>query len=290
MGFASGALACLGRACQPNAKTPEPPRPPSNPDPVYQMAPGSSLYDDFDGHGNFQTYDGRDLAAAGALNQRIWVFDERSRVIDAALLSPSSEPGIPVVPDYILEIDCHGVLNELAWLNSPREISFADFDSFGADLMLSSRTTSARASATINFHTTIPEQAPGRSWSVSVGVHTNPAAGGALVVGQYSNLNLGIIQNDVLGPAAFDEWHSVRLDIRTRADDPGLGEYDLRLDYFLDGVLGASRIPEDSPILIDPARTGLGPHRGLVVSRESYEGEAVGYFNNVRGVYKDRIA
>ena len=70
----------------------------------------------------------------------------------------------------------------------------------------------------------------------------------------------------MLGAVALDEWHALRLDIVTKADDPRLGDQDLRLDYYLDGELKASRIPEDSAILIDPARTGLGPHRSLVVT------------------------
>jgi hypothetical protein len=287
IGLAGGALACLGRGCQQSAKTPDPPKPPPGDRPVYELMAGNSLYDDFDGHGCYQSFDSRDLAAAGTLGEKIWSHDERSKVVDAALLSPIP---LSAVSNNVLEIGCEGVLNEIAWLISPREITFADLGSFSADVLLSSRTTAVRASATVNFHTTIPEQPPGRSWWVAVGLHTNPAGTGTLVVGQYVNLNLGIVRNDDLGPAAFDEWHNVRLDILTRADDPSLGPADLRLEYFLDGVFKASRIPEDSAILIDPLRTGLGPHRSLVVARESYEGDAVGYFDNVRARYNNRIA
>jgi hypothetical protein len=264
--------------------------------------PGSSLYDDFDGQRNFQTYNGRDLAVAGALYSRIWVYDGGSRVIDApqpglpVLLGMAEDPARPApspspVPNHVVEISCIGVINELIWMGSPREISFADFGSLGADVMLSSRSTAPHASASLNFHTTIPEQPPGRSWYVALGIFKNSEEpGGAFVLGQYLNLNLGIIQNDYLGPAVLDEWRSLRLDIVTKAGDPGLGDQDIRLDYYLDGTLRASRIPEDSMILIDPSRTGLGPHRSLVVSRDGYTGEAIGYFDNVRAVYRNRIA
>ena len=295
LGLAGGALACLGRACQTGSKPPDPPKPPPGDEPVYELTPGDSLYDDFDGHGCFQTYEGRDLATAGALYERIWVHDDGSRVVDAAILSPGPPvapggEGFFQAPNYVLEIGCVGQMLAYAWLNSPRDITFADFGSLRAGVRLSSRSTAPRPSAGLNFHTTIPEQPPGRSWWVGISIFKDPGGSGALVIGQYSNLNLGILQNDTLGAVALDEWHALRMDIVTKAEDPGLGAQDLRLDYYLDGERKASRIPEDSAILIDPSRTGLGPHRSLVVTRNGYEGDAFGYFDNVRAVYRDRIS
>jgi hypothetical protein len=284
IGLAGSALAWLGQSCQHGPNKPNPPEPPDSA-PVYELAPGSSLYDDFDGHGNFQTYDGRDLAMAGALNPKLWFHDDASRVVDAAL-APAP------VPNYVIGITCNVGVTAFTWFGNPMVIEFADFGSLSADVMLSSRSTASNPSVTLNYHTTIPEQPPGRSWWVSLGILRDPAEpGGAFVLGQYINYNLGIIQNDYLGPAALDEWRSLRLDILTKADDPALGEEDLRLDYYLDGALKASRIPEDSAILIDPERTGLGPHRSLVVNREgSSAGQAIGYFDNIRAVYSNRIA
>ena len=300
IGLAGSALTWLGPSCQEHSNTPKPPKPP-NAEPVYELMPGNSLYDDFDGHGNYQSYESRDLATAGGLYERIWVPGGGARAIDSALadpapLSPAAVDGSGLlsgfapVQNYILEISCGPKLTEMAWLNSPRAITFADFGSISADVMLSSRSTALHPNASLNFHTTIPEQPPGRSWWVSVGIHKDPGGTGALVIGQYLNLNLGIIQNDFLGPAALDEWRALRLDILTKADDPRLGDLDLRLDYYLDGMLKASRIPEDSAILIDPSRTGLGPHRSLIVSRDSYDGDAIGYFDNVHARYNNRIA
>lgn len=301
LGLAGGAFAWLGASCQHSSNSPKPPDPPDS-TPVYELTPGSSLYDDFDGHGNFQTYDSRDLAVAGELFSRIWVYDSGSRVVDAAQAFPPpllpatgdravSAQVLSPVPNFVVEISCIDVNTELIWTGNPREITFADFGSFSADVMLSSRSTTPHSSASLNFHTTIPEQPPGRSWWVGLGIFRDPGEpGAAFVLGQYLNLNLGIIQNDYLGPAALDEWRALRLDIVTKAGDPSLGDQDLRLDYYLDGTLRASRIPEDSAILIDPSRTGLGPHRSLVVNRDAYAGQAVGYFDNVRAVYKNRIA
>jgi hypothetical protein len=301
IGLGGGALAWLGRGCQQGEKKPDPPNPPPGDKPVYELPSGDSLYDDFDGHGCLQSYDGRNLATAGALCERLWSLDGGSRVVDAAILSPAPLsmagnhspdliPGLAAVPNNILEIGCVGQMMTYAWLLCPREITFADFGSLRADVRLSSRSTAPHPIAGLNFHTTIPEQPPGRSWWVTLGIFKDLGGPGAVVVGQYGNVNLGLVQNDLLGAVALDEWHALRLDIVTRADDPGLGPQDLRLDYYLDGERGASRIPEDSAILIDPARTGLGPHRSLIVTRDGYEGDAYAYFDNVRGRYNNRIA
>jgi hypothetical protein len=116
------------------------------------------------------------------------------------------------------------------------------------------------------------------------------AGPGALAVGQYGNVNLEIFENDLLDTIDFDEWHAFRLNIATKADDPSLGDQDVRLEYYLDGTLMATRTPEDSAILLDPSRLGFGPYRSLIISRAWYEGEAFGYFNNVRAVYRNRIS
>jgi hypothetical protein len=276
LGLAGSALSLLGRACQSSSKTPEPPPPADRP--VYELTAGDSLYDDFDGHGCFQSYEDGDSAEAGALSGRLWMHNEGSRVVEAGARG------------FVLEIGSVGQITAYAWLNSPREITFAEFGSLRADVLLSSRSTAPHPFAGVNFHTTIPEQPPGKSWFVTLGLFKDLDGPGAVVVGQYGNVNLGTLQNDLLGTTGLDEWHALRLDILTRADDPALGAQDLRLDYYLDGTRLASRIPEDSAILIDPDRTGLGPHRSLILSRTGYEGEAYACFDNIQARYKNRTA
>lgn len=276
LGLAGSALSLVGRACQSNSKTPPPPPPTDQP--VYELTAADSLYDDFDGHGGVQAYDGLDQAQAGQLSGRLWMHDDGPRVVE------EGDRG------YVLEIGSVGEIMTYAWLNSPREIEFAEFGSLRADVLLSSRSTAPHPFVGVNFHTTIPEQPPGKSWFVTLGLFKDLGGPGAVVVGQYGNVNLGTLQNDLLGAAGLDEWHTLRLDILTRADDPALGPTDLRLDYYLDGARLASRIPEDSAILIDPDRTGLGPHRSLILGRDGYEGEAYGRFDNVRARYKNRTA
>ena len=289
MGLAGGALAWLGRGCQEVSNRPEPPEPPTT-EPVYELAPGSSLYDDFDGHGNFQTFDNRDLAAAGSLAAKIWMPGAGARVVESALVSLAPPAGFPAVPDRVLEIRCGALLTESAKLSNPVGTGFADMGSFSADLMLSSRSTAPRPVVGLNLHTSIPEQPPGKSWYCSLGIFKNMVGPGALAVGLYGNVNLEIIQSDLLDTIDFDEWHNFRINVATKADDPGLGDQEVRLEYYLDGALKATRIPEDSPILLDPSRLGFGPYRSLFISRDWYEGEAFGYFDNVRAVYRNRVA
>ncbi len=277
LGLAGGALSLLGKGCQSSSKPPDHP-PPATEEPVHVLMPGDSLYDDFDGHGCYQSYEGRDQAVAGALYEGNWGVNDGSRIVEAEGRG------------FVLEIDGVSQLNSYAWLLNPREIEFAEFGSLRADVLLPSWSAAPRFSAGLNFHTTIPEQPPGRSWSVTLGLFKDPARPGARAIGQYANFNLGILQNDTLGEVGLDEWHALRLDLVTRADDPSLGPQDIRLDYYLDGLRLAWRVPEDSAILIDPERTGLGPHRSLVVSRVAFEGEAAAWFDNVRARYRDRIA
>ena len=276
LGLAGSALSLFGQACQSGSRSPQPPPPADRP--VYELTAGDSLYDDFDGHGCFQSYDDRDQALAGTLPETLWLRNDEAGIVG------TEDRG------FVLEVGSVGQTLAYAWLNSPREIEFAEFGSLRADVLLSSRSTAPHPLAGVNFHTTIPEQPPGRSWFVTLGLFKDLNGPGAVVVGQHGNVNLGILQNDTLGTVGLDEWHSLRLDILTRADDPTIGPQDLRLDYYLDGACLASRVPEDSAILIVPDRTGLGPHRSLIVSRDGYEGAAFGRFDNVRARYKNRTA
>mgnify|MGYP001119947192 CR=1 FL=1 len=73
LGLAGSTLAWSGRGCE---RTSGPGSPgqttPKEEDAVYALTDGRTLYDDFDGHGNLQSYDGRHLAEAGKISTRIW--------------------------------------------------------------------------------------------------------------------------------------------------------------------------------------------------------------------------
>jgi hypothetical protein len=55
-------------------------------------------------------------------------------------------------------------------------------------------------------------------------------------------------------------------------------------------VLKETEIPEDSEILLDPARTEYGPTRFLIIYAEEAEGESIAYFDNVKAVYRNRLS
>jgi hypothetical protein len=93
-----------------------------------------------------------------------------------------------------------------------------------------------------------------------------------------------------LGEARLDRWYNLRCDVVTRADDATVPEGQFRIDFFVDGVLLGSEVPEDAALLLDPARTGAGPRRILSVDNGEEGKTSVGFFDNVRAVYKDRIA
>jgi len=173
-------------------------------------------------------------------------------------------------------------------LTNPPEIDFPDYRSFSADVQLSSESTGKSSAAGLDYHTTIPEQEPGRSWWAQ-NVIMRSANGETFLLGHYTNINMGIFNSRRLGPADLDTWYNLRMDVLTHRDAAGLANDEIRLDFYVDGEFKVSLFPEDSPILLDPERTGLGPHRSLVVYSEEGSVNAVGYFDNVRAVYKDRI-
>lgn len=157
VGFAGTVLSCLNRACE---KRPAP-EPPYQPQEVYELTDGKSLYDDFDGNGNFQTYNQQNLAEAGKLNSRLW----------------QAMPGAEVVQD--------------------------------------------------------------------------PAARELLTI---------------------------------------VNEEGQRIEYYVNGILKETEIPEDSELLLDPARTEYGPTRFLIIYAEQADGECSACFDNVRAVYKNRVS
>ncbi len=175
------------------------------------------------------------------------------------------------------------------YLYNPRDVEFADNKSFSGELMLSSKSEAEDFSAAFDYHTTIPEQPPGRSWFTQIGLRRDPE-GDVFIMAQTCNYNLGYRTYKHLGPAQLDRWYNLGLDIVTKAEDSRLQDNEFRVDFFVDGVLKASDIPEDAALLLDPARTGSGPNRNLAVFREKGSGDVVALFDNIKAVYKNRIS
>jgi hypothetical protein len=467
----SGALSLLPAACQDGTGPTIPPPPPGS-SPVYALTDGTSLYDDFDGHGNFQTFDGIDLAQAGRLNAKLWyltegadisggpfgdgaraavgadgvrhefrrmdpgirgafeewrsrglvlssdergilesclnergraalaagetgrpdreadsiryllsagrsilnergrrwrtalgkaildfrpadeaelaraldataeearilhrwleearetvsprigrdyrakgleeapetdfVFDARGRLLGArplrrgqpyptvrlGSLSGTAEVHSAVPGGYEVRLNNASFFFVKLMLTNPEILDFQDFKTFSAEVLLSSASSRGPCAAGLDFHTTIPEQPLGKSWWAQMAIVRN-AVGDIQLMGSYTNRNMGYFDSRILGPAELDRWYDLRMDILTRADDPSIGEQELRLDFYADGVFGGSLIPEDSALLLDPERTGAGPNRSLVVFCDERAVGTVGYFDNVRAVYENRLA
>jgi hypothetical protein len=174
-------------------------------------------------------------------------------------------------------------------LNYPREIGLADFGAFSADVMISSASTARYFHAALSYHTTIPEQPPGKSWFTDLGIYKYPS-GEVYLFAQCINVNTGYRAIYHLGRAQLDKWYNLRLEILTQAQDPTLKETEFRIQYHVDGVLKETEIPEDSELLLDPARTEYGPTRFLIIYAEEAEGESIAFFDNVKAAYKNRLS
>jgi hypothetical protein len=174
-------------------------------------------------------------------------------------------------------------------LDNPANLEFAACRTFQADVLLSSLSGAPTCAALLDYHTTIPEQPPGRSWATSLGIRKE-AGGEAYLFAQAYNVNTDYRYKRTLGSALLDRWYHLRLDIVIPKDDPRLAENELRIDFYVDGGLRASEIPVDAEILLDPERTGGGPDRSLIVDKERRGGDAVAFFDNVRAVYENRVS
>ena len=173
------------------------------------------------------------------------------------------------------------------FLAYPRDIAFTDCKTLSADVMVPSTSTARDFYAALDYHTTIPEQPPGKSWFTDIGIHKYPG-GDVYIFAQCLNVNTGYRTYLHLGQAQMDTWYNLRQDVVTRRDDPTLKDNELRIDYYVNGILRESEFPEDGELLLDPRRTGWGPNRLLIIYVEKADGESIAFFDNVRAVYRNR--
>jgi len=175
------------------------------------------------------------------------------------------------------------------FLAYPRDIAFADMKTLSADVMVPSTSTARDFYAALDYHTTIPEQPPGKSWFTDIGIRKY-ASGDVYVFAQCCNVNAGSRSYLHLGQAQMDTWYNLRQEVITRKEDPSLKDNEFRIDYYVNGILRGAEIPEDAELLLDPKRTGWRPNRLLIIYAEKAEGESIGFFDNVRAVYKNKIS
>ena len=363
LGLTGAALSCLNSGCENKTST----DPPDEPEQVYELTDGHTLYDDFDGSGNLQTFNNQNLAEAGKLSSKLWdptspgpevvqnpealglltvvnedgqkveyglpeagaqeikhVYDADGRLLQAVphisgqpyhgskkllwvgarngryntdsgsiivekgKVYGSAEPKPMGGSGWVLKLTSSlpGLLGCI--LSNRRDIEFVDYKTFSADLMLPSTSTGQGYYASLSYHTTIPEQPPGLSWMTDLGIRKY-ASGRVILFALCINRNTGYRTYLDLGQAQLDTWYSLRMDVLTRSDDPTLKDNEFRIEYYVNGKLSGSEVPEDGELLLNPLRTGAGPNRFLRLSVEIPEGESIAFWDNVRAVYNNRI-
>ena len=210
------------------------------------------------------------------------VLVERGEIYGSAQLRPMGGSG------WVLKLTSSlpGLLGCI--LANRRGIEFIDYKTFSADILLPSTSTGPGYYASLSYHTTIPEQPPGLSWLTDLGIRKF-GSGRVILFALCINRNTGYRTYLDLGPAQFDTWYNVRMDVVTRIDDPTLKDNEFRIEYYVNGKLLGSEVPEDAELLLNPLRTGTGPDRFLRLNVDIPEGESIAFFDNVKGVYNNRI-
>jgi hypothetical protein len=279
MGLAGVLLSGLNRGCENKNSSP----PPNPSDQVYELTDGTTLYDDFDGQGCLQTYNDQNLAEAGKISSGIWAASaEGAEVVD----NPLPESVIPRGMVLKLASGVPGFMGLI--MTSRRDVEFKDCRRLCGDIMIPSSATGTDYWATVDYHTTIPEQPPGVSWFTELGIRKSSERGLDLFA-QCINRNTEYRVVFDFGTAEPDTWYSFRMDVVTQRDDPSLAANQLRIDYYINGELKGYDYPWDGELLLNPERTGSGPDRYVRLLVENPYGESIAYFDNIRAAYSNRI-
>jgi len=279
MGLAGLVLSGMNRGCENKSSS----NPPDPSDQAYELTDGQTLYDDFDGHGCLQTYNNENLAEAGKLSSRIWAAtDEGAEVVD----NPVPESTGPSGKVLKLASRLAGFMGLI--MTSRRDTEFKDCRRLSGDIMVPSSATGTDYWASVDYHTTIPEQPPGVSWFTELGIRK--FSGEELrLFAQCINRNTEYRVSFDFGKAEPDTWYSFRMDVVTQRDDSALAANELRIDYYINGELKGYDFPWDGELLLNPERTGAGPDRYVRLLVENPVGESIAYFDNIKAVYSNRI-
>jgi hypothetical protein len=279
MGLTGIVLSGLSRGCENKSSS----GPPNTTDQVYELTDGTTLYDDFDGHGCLQTYNNQNLAEEGKISSRIWAATaEGAEVVANPVLESTSPSGM------VLKLSSRlpGFMGMI--MTSRRDVEFKDCRRLCGDIMIPSSASGTDYWASVDYHTTIPEQPPGVSWFTELGIRK--FSGGELnLFAQCINRNTEYRVYLDFGKAEPDTWYSFRMDVVTQRDDPTLEANQLRIDYYVNGELKGYDYPWDGELLLNPERTGSGPDRYVRLFVENPVGESIAYFDNIKAVYSNRI-
>ncbi len=229
----------------------------------------------------------RKLLWKGARNGRLLtgsgpMFVEKGKVYGSAGLEQMNRSGM------VLKLSSRlaGFMGLI--MTSRRDIEFKDCRRLSGDIMIPASATGPDYWASVDYHTTIPEQPPGVSWFTELGIRK--FSGGELnLFAQCINRNTEYRVYFDFGKAETDTWYSFRMDVVTQRDDSALAANQLRIDYYINGELKGYDFPWDGELLLDPNRTGSGPDRYVRLLVENPVGESVAYFDNIKAVYSNRI-
>lgn len=269
----------------------------------FELPEEATLYDDFDGNGARQTFNGKDLAVVGAATFDLWAVSAQNR-----------NDVRPVrADDFITDFQNRGfvvrALNAEGWRDfvrlflisprfdvrsnnfPPREgtlISWQNVGLFQADVMVSSESSAVEFSAGLDLSIGLApadETSNGRSRSWQVGLRFDPDApphwfaysrffnGHSPVEGWYENIE----------PIQPDTWYTLGIHVKI------IGQ-EVRLLLYLDGERVATVVAEDSAeMLAGDFDVWSSLARSLVVYKPVNQGQAVAYFDSVTAKYEDRI-
>ncbi len=193
---------------------------------------------------------------------------------------------------YVVKMTHDGGGSTRLRLTNPQDIEFKDYKSFVADVFLSSAAPSDDFQIGIDYHTSFAEQGGG-SWFCQIGVKKDASgARDANIFAFCNNKNTSYQYWNTLREANFDTWYRIRMDIVTNEDENGkdLKDNELRIDFYINGKLSDSEIPEDSALLLNPDKTDFGPSRSIDMWQPQGGKEGIAFVDNVKAVYRNRIS
>lgn len=270
----------------------------------YQLTDEVRLYDDFDGHGAIQQFNGRYLAVKGSLSFDLWAVSANNRkdvqVIPAKDLNPAFYNR-----GYIAK-----VFHAARWIDSIRLLlisprfrlgvsayqppegstllDFTNFHSFSSNILVSSASTSKDFIAAVEFLVGFGHgfHRGKQYWAWRVGIKRNPDDGLYYACAQFFNRHY-LEQNhlEILQAVQPDRWYNLRLESKK------ISSTEIQFSFFVDGNLMTTWVPSDSEILLNLKDSDIffSPARNLIIYKPNPDGDAVAYFDNVRGVYENRI-
>lgn len=274
----------------------------ANPELGRYLLSSVALYDDFDGNGSKQQYNNVNLSIMGSPSFDLWAISANNRndvqIVKAENLNP-----IFAKHGYVAKI-FHGKRWRDAvrmYMISPRfyikysdykpsetrtAISFINFQSLSADIMVSSKSTSQDFIAGVEILIGFDQPtyaARYRSWRL--GVTKNPDDGNYYACAQYFNTHFPEQNHtEILEKVNPDNWNNFRIESQQASN------IELKISFYVNNIFKTAWTPQEGNLLINMPEKNLwfGPARNLMIYKPEPDGTAIAYFDNVYGVYENR--